>query len=205
MNCRTVIACLVSAWTVAGADVVDYVNDVLPIMKNHCWECHSNEKSVKGSLALDNFEEVRDYQIGKFNIIRPGNPEESGFLERLKLESNHTDFMPRKGDPLPKGDLATIEQWIEDGAVIDAKKPTEEEARRLQEGKAVAAGGSGADGQGEFHLWKNKAGKVIEAKMVSLKAESVMVVLRTGASYDVRLEDLSPESVALARRLGGKE
>ncbi|NRB76202.1 MAG: hypothetical protein HRU46_17725, partial [Verrucomicrobiales bacterium] len=48
---------------------VDYVSDVLPIMKEHCWKCHSNENQVKGNLALDDFEEVRDYQIGKFNII----------------------------------------------------------------------------------------------------------------------------------------
>lgn len=205
MKCRTLIVCLIAACSGAEADVVDYVNDVLPIMKSHCWDCHSNEKSVKGSLALDNFEEVRDYQIGKFNIIRPGNPAESGFLERLKLESNHTDFMPRKGDPLPKEELATIEKWIEDGAIIDAKKPTGEEARRLGEVKSVATGSSGPEGQGAFLQWKNKAGKEIEAKMLSLSGSSVKLVLRSGASYDVNLEDLSQESVALARRLAGKE
>ena len=37
-------------WTLAGgAEVVDYAKGVLPIMKEHCWDCHSNEKSVKGS------------------------------------------------------------------------------------------------------------------------------------------------------------
>ncbi len=205
MKCRFVIAFFMIATAGAEAEVVDYVSDVLPIMKTHCWDCHSNEKSVKGSLALDDVDEVRDYQIGKFNIIRPGNPAESGFLERLKLESNHTDFMPRKGDPLPKDELATIEKWIEHGAVIDATKPTEEEAKRLEEVKPAAAMNPAGGAKDGFHQWKNKAGKVIEAKMLSLDGESVKLILKTGVSYDVRLDDLSPESVTLARSLGGKE
>ncbi len=44
---------------------IDYKTDVLPIMKEHCWDCHSNENKVKGNLALDDLDEVRDYQIGK--------------------------------------------------------------------------------------------------------------------------------------------
>jgi hypothetical protein len=36
-----------------AAEVADYKKTVLPIMKEHCWDCHSNEKEVKGNLALD--------------------------------------------------------------------------------------------------------------------------------------------------------
>jgi len=189
----------------AEADIVDYVSDVLPIMKSRCWECHSNENSVKGSLALDDLDEVRDYQIGKYNIIRPGNPAESGFLERLTLDSNHTDFMPRKGDPLPKDEVATIEKWIEHGAVIDASKPTEDEAQRLEAVKVSSGGSDPGRLKAGFHQWTNKAGKVIEARMLSLNGETVKLALRNGVGYDVSLDDLSPESVTLARRLGGAE
>jgi hypothetical protein len=36
-----------------AAEGIDYQKTVLPIMKEHRWECHSNEKPVKGNFALD--------------------------------------------------------------------------------------------------------------------------------------------------------
>ena len=90
------------------ASAIDYKKDVLPIMKEHCWKCHSNENSVKGNLALDDLDEMRDYQVGKFNIIRPGNAAESSFSgDKLKLPKGDSDFMPRKAEPLPKKEIAS--------------------------------------------------------------------------------------------------
>ncbi len=192
-------------WTLAGgAEVVDYAKGVLPIMKEHCWDCHSNEKSVKGSLALDDLEEVRDYQIGKYNIIRPGNVAESGFFERLNLDSTHTDFMPRKGAPLPKSELAIIEKWIAQGAIVDVSKMTEEEKKRFAAAKSAPDSPSGASDRAEFFQWKNLAGKIIEATMVAVDEDSVTLRLKSGKTFDVQLKDLSPESVGLAKELGDK-
>ena len=56
---------------------------------------------MKGNLALDDLEEMGEYQISKFNIIRPHNPEESKFLEVLKMGEGDDDFMPRKGSATP--------------------------------------------------------------------------------------------------------
>lgn len=187
-----------------GAEVIDYAKGVLPIMKERCWDCHSNEKEVKGSLALDDLEEVRDYQIGKYNIIRPGNAAESGFLERLMLDSTHNDFMPRKGSPLPKSELAIIEKWIEQGAIIDASKMTPDEEKRFSGVKEAGIAVEGASSGSGLHQWTNLAGKVIEAKMISVDGDSVKLLLKTGKTYDVRLGDLSPESIALAKKLGKK-
>ncbi len=195
-------ACLILAMLVpSAAPAVDYVTEVLPIMKEHCWDCHSNEESVKGNLALDDLEEVRDYQIGPFNIIRPGNPAESSFLEKLKLPSGHTDFMPRKGQPLPEKQIAVIEKWIAEGAIIDAAKPSEKEQAFLATGKAVPM----EDERLKFHPWTNLEGKVIEARFVRLTGEAVTVVMQDNKSYEVPLAKLSPESQALARRLAGDE
>ncbi|MCB1061456.1 MAG: hypothetical protein KDN20_00885 [Verrucomicrobiae bacterium] len=179
---------------------VDYVTDVLPIMKEHCWDCHSNEESVKGNLALDDVEEVRDYQVGTYNIIRPGNPEESSFLEKMKLPSGHTDFMPRKGQPLPAEQLAIIEKWIAAGAVIDAKKPSDKEKAFLATGESVAM----EDEKLKFHSWTNTAGTVIEARFVRLTGDAVTVVMKDGKSYNVPLAKLSAESQTLAKKLAGE-
>ena len=80
-----------------AAEAVDYKKDVLPIMKEHCWKCHSNENEVKGNLALDDLDEMRDYQVGKFSIIRPGKPVDSSFLEKMLHAMGDSDFFKRPG------------------------------------------------------------------------------------------------------------
>ncbi len=178
---------------------VDYVSDVLPIMKERCWKCHSNENEVKGSVALDDFDEVRDYQIGEFNIIQPGNPEESNFLERLHLDSSDTDFMPRKAEPLPEQEIAVIERWIKEGAVVDAKNPSEKEKVWVAKfNDSTEAGNSPA-----FVEWNSSDGKTIEARFHSLSGDSVKVVMRDGRSFEIPFARLNAESVEQAKRLAG--
>lgn len=185
-----------------AADVVDYKKTVLPIMKEHCWDCHSNETEVKGNLALD--PDTLFDQIGTYNIIRPGNPEESGFVERMKLDETHADFMPRKGTPLPKREIEVIENWIRQGAIVDASKPTEDESKRLATMKpAPASPAAGAAGGGEFHQWTNREGRPLEARMLGIEGNSVKLILRNGKTYVVPLASLSDESVAQAKRLAG--
>ena len=51
---RLLVLCYVLATGLTlRADAVDYPTEVLPIMKEHCWDCHSNETEVKGNVALD--------------------------------------------------------------------------------------------------------------------------------------------------------
>lgn len=192
--------------TVSGparsADLLDYKKEVLSIMKKNCWECHSNENEVKGNVDLD--PATLADQIGPYNIIRPGNPAQSGFVERLKLDETHSDFMPRKGAPLSKRDLEAIEAWISAGAIIDAAKMTPDEEKRQAETKAAGTAMASPSGAEEFLSWTNTAGKTIEAKMVSLGPDSVKLLLKSGKAYNVRLQDLSPESVAQAKKSAGQ-
>jgi mono/diheme cytochrome c family protein len=184
-----------------GVEVLDYKKEVLDIMKKNCWDCHSSENEVKGNVDLD--PATLADQIGPYNIIRPGNPAESGFVERLKLDETHADFMPRKGSPLAKREIEAIEAWIAAGAVIDAEKMTPDEEKRAAEAKP-AASDMKSGGEGEYMQWTNAAGKEIEARMVSLGPDSVKLLLKSGKAYDVKFQDLSPESVAQAKKLGGQ-
>ena len=182
-----------------STEAVDYVSDVLPIMKEHCWKCHSNENQVKGNLALDDLEEVRDYQIGKFNIIRPGNPEESNFLEVMKLDASHSDFMPRKADPVPDREIAVVESWIKSGAVIDAENPVEEEKEWL-------VGGASSDGEmpeNAYLNWTSSDGKSIEARFHSLSGDSVKIVMKDGRSFTIPFSRLDASSIEQAKKLAG--
>lgn len=189
--------CLVTLSGLSLAAAVDYKNDVLPIMKEHCWKCHSNEEEVKGNLALDDLDEMRDYQVGPFNIIRPGKPAESSFLEKMLLEKDHDDFMPRNGEPLPKAQLDIIEQWIAKGAVIDAKNPSDKEKAFLATGAAAPA----EDEKLKFHSWTNTEGKAIEARFDRVVDGAVSIVMKDGRRFSVPLDKLSPESRALAEKL----
>lgn len=190
----------------AGEEVLDYKAEVLSIMKKNCWDCHSNENEVKGNVDLD--PATLADQIGPYNIIRPGNPEESGFVERLKLDESHNDFMPRKGSRLSRREIAAIEAWIAAGAIIDAEQLSPGEKDRLAEARSAAkemtSGSSAASDAGAYHQWTNTAGRTIEAKMISLGPASVKLLLRSGKAYDVPLQDLSPESAAQAKALGNR-
>ena len=180
---------------------VDYKKDVLPIMKKHCFECHAGSRS-KGSLDLENLDEMRDYQVGKYNIIRPGNPEESSFLEKMHLPESDRDFMPRKGSKLPNGDLDKIAEWIKAGAVIDAANPAEDEMECVKKsgGSTTSSGGMNEAGR-EFHKWTSSDGKVIEARFLGLDGSAAKLIMKNGKFYTVPFDRLSPESVAAAKKM----
>jgi mono/diheme cytochrome c family protein len=190
-----VAAIALGASTASGAELSDYKTAVLPIMKSHCWECHSNDHEVKGSLALDDLAEVRDYQVGEHNLIRPGNPERSDFLQRLKLDPAEHDFMPRNGKALRSRDLAVIEQWIAEGAIVDRENPSEKEAARMQ----------GAAERVAFLPWTNRAERTIEARFQKLEGDSLELLLRDGRRAVIELDTLDDASQAQAKRIAANQ
>ncbi len=125
----------------APLGAVDYQNDIQAILKEHCWECHSNEKEVKGGLAFDDIADLSRSAINPVGLIRPGDPEKSDFVARLKLDEEEDDFMPKNGKPLRGGDLSKIEQWIREGALIDAANPTPAAAAASPHSQAVQRAG----------------------------------------------------------------
>ncbi len=196
-----VIACLFLAIS-ASASAIDYKTEVLPIMKAHCWDCHAGG-NAKGSLNLEDLDEMRDYQVGKFNIIRPGNSAESSFLEKMHLPTSSRDFMPRKGEKLPDEELAIIAKWIDAGAIIDKENPAEKEMEWVKKagGRPAAGGGPSRD----FLTWESSDGRAIEARFMGLQGESVRLMMkRDGKAYTVPLARLAPESAALARKMGAQ-
>jgi Planctomycete cytochrome C len=193
---RSTLFCLVLL-VAAPATALDYQNDILPIMKDHCWKCHSNEEEAKGDIAFDDLKAMAEIHVADIGMIRPGNPEKSDFLARMKLDEEEDDFMPKNGKALRAGELAKIEQWIKEGALIDAKNPTAAETARMEAAKTAVA----ADA---YLSWTNLQGKVIEAKFVGLEGEAVKITMKNGKSFAVPLSGLSPESAALAKKLGGQ-
>lgn len=179
-----------------AAMALDYKNDILPLMKQHCTECH-REGNSKGSLILDNIERFKEDHVGKYKPVVPGDPDKSDLLRLMKLDPGDSDFMPRKGDPLPAKDLALIEQWIKEGAVIDASA---EPAKTTGAGKAAPAAPSQ-----EFLSWTNKEGKEIKARFMRMTGTNVVIVTEQGRSFNYPMDQLSDASQTQAKKLAGLE
>jgi WD40 repeat protein len=100
---------------------VSFINDVAPILKENCMGCHG-AKNPKGKLDMTKYETFRKGGT-KDDPVTPGKPEESYIIEVLTATDNKR--MPPKqpgdpGEPLPKEKIAVIEQWIKEGAKLDA-------------------------------------------------------------------------------------
>ena len=93
---------------------VDFYAKVYPILEASCLECHQGGK-VKGGLHLDT--RAGAIKGGKSDgaALVPGDPAKSPLLSRIKSE-DPDEVMPPKGHRLAAADIATIEQWIKEGA-----------------------------------------------------------------------------------------
>lgn len=88
---------------------VNYNDDILPIMNQHCAECHGDDDPEEG-LILTNY---KDAMAGSFYgaVIKPGAPDDSYLVELVV-----TGQMPKRGADLSAEEIATIVAWIEAGA-----------------------------------------------------------------------------------------
>lgn len=103
---------------------VDFEKQVLPILQNSCFSCHSASKvegsetisKPKGGVQLDSVKGIEDSQYGE--VIVAGEPEDSLLYQRITLSENGNGIMPPPGTgkPLTKPETDLIRKWIEEGA-----------------------------------------------------------------------------------------
>ena len=97
--------------TAAGA--VDFVKDIQPILTERCHSCHGPHKQ-EAALRLDH--KPSALKGGDFGLaIKPGHGSESILVQAIEGKIPKMQ-MPRKGDPLTPGQIATIKAWIDAGA-----------------------------------------------------------------------------------------
>lgn len=90
-----------------------FSTQVLPILQQHCFECHSHKsQTMEGGLALD-------YRSGWAEggdsgpAVVPGKPDGSLLMDAV-YRRNGLAMPP--DDPLPDTAIATLEQWVQNGA-----------------------------------------------------------------------------------------
>lgn len=108
------VVCLAMETTRAD-DVPDFEADILPLLYQRCFSCHSEKREDPAAdLKLDSVRAIHDSQV-----IAPGDPEGSELLRRIALP--HTDdqvMPPPKGGAqgFDDGELAMMKKWIQHGA-----------------------------------------------------------------------------------------
>jgi hypothetical protein len=91
---------------------VDFVHQVMPVLKTHCAECHTEGKK-KGGLSMNTLSEFLAGGEGG-EVAVPGDPEDSYFLELVASEDTD-ERMPPKGPGLNKSEIDLLHQWVKEG------------------------------------------------------------------------------------------
>jgi hypothetical protein len=149
-----------------GAEKVDFVKDVAPILESRCLECHGG-KTTKARLRFATRQAaLSGGKSGK--AIVPGKPEESLLIQRVTLPPGDDDIMPAEGEPLSKAEIEVLRRWIAEGAAW----PDEFKFAKAgdKEGAGAAEGDADADSPGP------PLAPADEAKIEALRAAGASVL-----------------------------
>lgn len=124
ISCICLVLVIGSSLFADSKTKVDFEKQILPILQNRCFSCHSSSKGdgsasiskPKGGVQLDSVKGIEDSQYGE--VIIAGEPEDSLLYQRITLSENDNGIMPPPGTskPLTKPETDLIRKWIEEGA-----------------------------------------------------------------------------------------
>ena len=114
---RSPLIALVIASPLWAGEVLTFEKHVRPILKAQCFHCHGEDGETKGEL---------DVRLARFLIkggkdgpaIVPGDAAKSHLLELVKKGE-----MPKGKAKLKDKDIATLEQWVAQGAKTSRVEP----------------------------------------------------------------------------------
>ncbi|MCB1225179.1 MAG: hypothetical protein KDK99_05145 [Verrucomicrobiales bacterium] len=184
-----VIPATVCLMLTSAAQAVDFKKDIRPILKEHCYECHSEETGKKKAGYVFDDLEVFKLDISPKGIVVAGEPGESYFLEVMTMPTSEKAHMPPK-DQLKDSDIAKVREWISAGALLDAAPPPSALPARA----AAPA----------MQAWTNAEGTTIQAALLRVEGENVIFKLQDGRELPYPITKLSAESQTKARETAGQ-
>jgi hypothetical protein len=95
---------------------VDFAKDIQPLLTKRCLDCHGPDKQ-KSEFRVDQRAVMLIGGDSGLKGIVPGDPGKSHLIELIK-SADEDEIMPPKGDPLTKDQIALLEKWITEGAVV---------------------------------------------------------------------------------------
>jgi len=112
---RPLLTFLLIAHSALAEDHAFFESKVRPVLVEHCFDCHSGEKS-KGGLALDT---KQGWEKGGDTgpAIVPGKPDESLLIKAVRYHDEDLAMPPKKkGGKLPDAIIADLVEWVKMGA-----------------------------------------------------------------------------------------
>lgn len=179
------LLCLIAA--ASQAEAVDFKKEIRPILKEHCYECHSKETGKeKAGYIFDDLDTLK-LDIQPKGIIVPNQPGESYLLEVVMMNMDEKAHMPPKKQ-LSDREIAKIRDWIAAGASLESETPGTLPARPVAP---------------VMMEWTNVEGATIKAGFVRLDGDNVIFKMPTnGQEIPYPLSKLSAESQAQAKQAG---
>jgi hypothetical protein len=171
--------CLASVFQ---ARALDYKKDIQPIMKKHCYECHSEEADKRKAGYVFDKLHIFVNDIGPNGIVVPRTPAESHLMEVLTNDEAAKNHMPPKAS-LSAAEIKKIQSWIEAGAHIIDPAKANASSKMLPKRK-----------------WRNREGKEIEASYVKIEGDQVHLRLANGQVLPYSIDKLSPDSQIWVQR-----
>ena len=90
---------------------IDYESDILPILAQHCIDCHGPDTSEAG-LRLDNMlSALKGGDSGEATVV-PGASDRSYLIARI-THKDPSKRMPPDSDPISEDQIAALQQWID--------------------------------------------------------------------------------------------
>lgn len=186
----------------SSVEAVDYKEEIRPILNKKCFKCHTGPKA-KGGLRMDVNDDFAKRIGGDDPVIIPGDPAKSLLSVKAGLPVSDGDAMPpppsrdRGAEPMTASELTLVRQWISEGAKFEAG------ATGATPAPSTPAPGA-APMVAEIRTWSNTGGGSLKASFVALNGANVTLRKEDGSQFDYPLANLSPESQALAKQLGGQ-
>lgn len=97
----------------ASTPEVHFHDEVLPILQQRCFECHSHGQKIKAGLALDS---RAGWEIGGETgpAVITGNPDDSLLIAAIRYADADLQMPPK--NRMPDHEIAVLEKWVRDGA-----------------------------------------------------------------------------------------
>ena len=102
-----------AVWAQEEAAEIDFAHTVVPVLKEHCFECHGGHRH-EGDFSINTRE-----LIVESGVAEPGNAAAS-YLVDLVTNEDAEIRMPKDKPPLPAAAVRTLREWIDAGLPWEA-------------------------------------------------------------------------------------
>lgn len=90
-------------------DTVDFAHDIVPILREHCFECHGRDEA-EGGFSINN---RRLFLEGEAAI--PGDAVESLFLQLIEDPDPEYRMPSKDKPPVPEEEIELLKRWVNEG------------------------------------------------------------------------------------------